>query len=81
MWTGFTDSGVLLDLAGKGASEVHGSRAELVGLEPEHAGGGKLVVSAAAARLLLDLDHVDRVPAALDLLGVAVPCLLYQYHA
>ena len=79
MWTGFTNRGVLLHLPGEGSAQVHGATARLVRLPPEHAGGGEFVVGAASAGLLLHLDHVDGVPAALDLLRLSVPSLLYQY--
>ena len=69
------------DLAREAAAEVHGARSRTTGLQPEHDGRRELVVGRTAGRLLLDFNDVDRVPAALDLLGVAVPCLLYQYHA
>ena len=48
----------------------------LVGLQPEHAGAGQLVVRRPARALLLDLHHVDRVPATLDLLRISVTSLL-----
>ena len=61
--------------------EVHGPTAGLDCLEPEHDGGGKLVVSRAV--LLLHLHHVDGVPAALDALRVTgwrtgMECRRYQ---
>ena len=77
MWAGLADCGVLLDLPGERAAQVHRPALGLVRLEPEHAGGGELVVRAPAAGLLLDLHHVDGVPAPLDLLRVAVARLLY----
>ena len=73
---GLADGAVLLDLAGEGAAEVHGAGPRLVGLQPQHARAGQLVVRAATRALLLHLHHVDRVPAALDLFGVPVPGLL-----
>ena len=77
MWAGLADCGVLLNLPGERAAQVHRPALRLVGLQPQHARGGELVVRASAAGLLLHLHHVDRVPAALDLLGVAVARFLY----
>ncbi len=77
MWAGLADCGVLLNLPGERAAQVHRAALRLVGLQPQHARRGELVVRASAAGLLLHLHHVDRVPAALDLLGVAVARLLY----
>ena len=76
MWRCLADRAVLLDLPGEAAPEVHGAGPGLVGLEPQHAGAGQLVVSRSAAGLLLNLHYVDRVPATLYLLGPAVTSLL-----
>lgn len=81
MRAGFADGRVLFYLSSEGAAQVHGPAPGLVGLQPQHTGGGELVVGAAAAGLLLHLHHVDGVPATLDLLRVSIPSLLYQYHA
>ena len=78
MRTGLADGAVLLHLPGQGASKVHCARPGFVCLEPEHAGARQFVVSTAAGTLLLHLDNVDGVPAALDLLRVSVPGLLDQ---
>ncbi len=77
MWAGLADCGILFYLPGEGATQVHGPAPRLVGLQPQHAGGGELVVRASAAGLLLHLHHVDGVPTTLDLLRVAVASLLY----
>ena len=77
MWAGLADCGVLFDLSGERAAQVHGPAARLVGLQPQHAGGGELVVRTSAAGLFLHLHHVDRVPTAFNLLGVSVASLLY----
>ena len=63
-------------LACERATKVHGATPGLVGLQPEHAGAGQLVVRRPARALLLDLHHVDRVPATLDLLRISVTSLL-----
>lgn len=68
------------NLSGERPSQVHGPRPLLVGLQPEHAGAGELVVRVAAGALLLHLHHVDRVPAAADQLR-AVAGFLDQDHA
>ena len=67
-------------LSSERASQVHGARPDLVGLQPEHAGAGELVVSTATRALLLHLHNMDRIPASLDLLGVSISSLLDQDH-
>lgn len=42
-----------LYLSGKAASEVHGTRAGFVGLQPQHHRGGQLVMGSATTGLLL----------------------------
>ena len=79
--TGLADGGVLLDLPGEGPPQVHGAAPRLVRLQPQHARARQLVVGAAPRALLLHLHHVNRVPAALDLFGIAIAGLLDQYHS
>ena len=67
---------IFCHLACERATKVHGATPGLVGLQPEHAGAGQLVVRRPARALLLDLHHVDRVPATLDLLRISVTSLL-----
>eukprot|EP00052_Salpingoeca_macrocollata_P016164 m.129529 g.129529 ORF g.129529 m.129529 type:complete len:353 (+) comp19950_c1_seq1:41-1099(+) len=62
------DSEISLVLARQAPTQLHCARAVLVGLEPEHHGGRQLVQRIFAAALLRDLDDVNGVPAALDLL-------------
>ena len=78
--TGLADGAVLLHLSGQGSAQVHGARLGFVGLQPEHAGAGELVVSTATRALLLHLHNMDRIPASLDLLGVSISSLLDQDH-
>ena len=76
--TGLTDRAVLLHLSGQRPAQVHGARPWLVGLQPQHAGAGQLVVGTATRALLLHLDNMDRVPTSLDLLGVSITGFLDQ---
>ena len=50
---GVRHSVVALRLPREGTAEVHGPRVSLDGLQPQHHGGGQLVVGIAALRLLL----------------------------
>ena len=68
--------GIYTYLACKWAAEVHGATPGLVGLQPQHAGAGELVVSRSSWAFLLNFNYMDRVPAALDLLWVPVTSLL-----
>ena len=81
MRAGLADGAVLLDLPGEAAPEVHGAGARLVGLKPEHAGTGQLVVSRPTARLLLHLHHVDGIPAPFDFLRPTVASFFDQDDA
>lgn len=76
--TGLTNGAVLLHLSRQRPAQVHGARPWLVGLQPEHAGAGQLVVGAAAGALLLHLNNMDRVPTSFDLLGVSITGFLDQ---
>lgn len=52
------EAGRGLYLSGQAASQVHGARARLVGLQPQHHRGGQLVMGSAATGLLLgDKEH------------------------
>ena len=66
----------ILYLTRKWATKVHSATPGLVGLQPQHAGAGELVVGWSARAFLLNLNYMDRVPAALDLLRVPVTSLL-----
>ena len=59
---------IFCHLACERATKVHGATPGLVGLQPEHAGAGQLVVGVAARTFLLDLDNMNGVPTSLDLL-------------
>ena len=72
---------VLLLLAHERAAQVHHARVGLVRLQPEHDRRRQLVVHLGGRTALLHLDHVYGVPAALDLLVVAVARFLDEYDA
>ncbi|CAN8016896.1 unnamed protein product [Ixodes persulcatus] len=82
---GLADGAVLLHLPGEAAPQVHGPRAGLLGLEPQHGRGGQLVVRTpplgeTGRPAHLHFHDVDGVPAAHDLPG-AVPALLDEHDA
>ena len=81
MRAGFANRRILFNLACERTAQVHGTALCFICLQPQHTGGRKFVVCTAAARLLLHLHHVNRIPAALDLHRVAITSLLYQNNS
>ena len=63
-----THRSVLFNLSGQGSAQVHGSRSNLVGLQPQHGGGGEIVVSRAPRTLFLDLNDMNPVPTTFSFL-------------
>lgn len=47
------------NLSCEAAAQVHGTRAGLVCLEPQHDSGGEFIVSIASAGLLLFMSHTE----------------------